>query len=231
MADGAPREVQRRHSVFREYLEALIVAAIFLGFSNTFIVKTFYIPSGSMEDTLLVGDHLFVNRYIFGPRPTGPERTLLPGRDVRRGDIVIFRSPEAPELDLVKRCIGLPGDEIRVVDKELYLNGQQVDDESYTQTIASRRDRRLVSFGPEKVPSDHLFCMGDNRDESHDSRFFGPVPMAHVKGRAVMVYWSFGGGTSDGQWRGWGSKLRQVGNTALGFVTKTRWNRTFKIIR
>ncbi|MEM1245572.1 MAG: signal peptidase I [Acidobacteriota bacterium] len=231
MTNGNAQEAPRRHSVFREYLEALIVAAIFLGFSNTFIVKTFYIPSGSMEETLLVGDHLFVNRYIFGPRPTGIERGLLPGREVRRGDIVIFRSPEAPELDLVKRCIGLPGDEIRVVDKELYVNGEQIDDDSYTQTIDTRRDRRLVSFGPETVPTDHLFCMGDNRDESHDSRFFGPVPMAHVKGRAVMVYWSFGGGTPDGQWRGWGAKLRQIGNTALGFVTKTRWSRTFKIIR
>ena len=224
----------RQHSVFREYLEALIVAAIFLGFSNTFILKTFYIPSGSMEQTLLVGDHLFVNRYVFGPQPTSPERSLLPGRGVRRGDIVIFRSPETPKLDLVKRCVGLPGDEIRVVNKELYINGEAIDDDSYTQHLDGEMDRarrsRRDNYGPQEVPEGHLFCMGDNRDYSYDSRFFGHVPITHVKGRAVMVYWSYGGETPDGQWHGWGQRMKQLGNTALGFVTKTRWRRSFKVV-
>ena len=98
-----------QRSVFREYFEALLIAAIFLAFSNTFVIKTFFIPSGSMEDTLLIGDHLFVNRYLFGAG-SSLERKLMPLRDVRRGDVVIFRSPEEPENDLVKRCIGLPGD-------------------------------------------------------------------------------------------------------------------------
>jgi signal peptidase I len=232
---------QRSNSVFREYLEALIVAAIFLGFTNTFVLKTFYIPSGSMKDTLLIGDHLFVNRFVFGPQETGLERAVLPGRPVQRGDIVIFRSPETPELDLVKRCVGLPGDTIEVIDKELYVNGEHVDDEGYTQHVDPRvftrsgpwgSDlRRRDNFGPLEVPEAHLFCMGDNRDSSYDSRYFGPVPLAHVKGRAVLVYWSYGGETPDGTWRGWGPRLRQLLDTVVGFVPKTRWGRTFKIVR
>src|ERR1700758_3297660 len=118
-------------SIAREYLEALIIAAIFLQFANTFVVQTYYIPSGSMENTLLVGDHLFVNRFIYGPAPTELERKLLPLRPVQRGDIVVFRSKENSHLDVVKRCIGLPGDMIRVVDKKLFINDKPVEDSSY----------------------------------------------------------------------------------------------------
>ncbi len=230
----------RRTSVVREYVEALIVAAVFLGFTNTFVLKTFFIPSGSMENTLLIGDHLFVNRYIFGPRSSKLEQKLLPGRDVRRGDIVIFRSPETPKIDLVKRCIGLPGDELRMADKELFLNGKQLDDDAYVIHLDSvvypstgphgPYSRRRDNWGPLLVPDGHLFCLGDNRDRSHDSRFWGPVPLAHVKGRAAIVYWSYGGETQDGTWHGLGHRLKQLANTALGFLTKTRWKRTFKVI-
>src|ERR1700674_2087142 len=124
------RMAQDRH-IAREYLEALIIAAIFLQLANTFVVQTYYIPSGSMEDTLLVGDHLFVNRFIYGPAPTALERKLLPLRPVQRGDIVVFRSKENPRIDVVKRCVGGPGDTIRVVDKQLFINGKAVDDSSY----------------------------------------------------------------------------------------------------
>ena len=238
---GVGRPGGRRTSVIREYVEALIVAAIFLGFTNNFILKTFYIPSGSMENTLLVGDHLFVNRYIFGPRPSKFEQALLPGREVERGDIVIFRSPETPKMDLVKRCIGLPGDELRMVDKELFLNGREVDDDAYaihadprihssTSPFGSYQARR-DNWGPLLVPEGHLYCLGDNRDKSHDSRYWGPVPLAHVKGRAVMVYWSYGGETPNGTWHGLGHRMKQLANTAVGFLTKTRWERTFKLIR
>jgi signal peptidase I len=226
---------QRSPAVYREYLEALIVATIFLAFTNAFVLKTFYIPSPSMTDTLLVGDHLFVNRFIFGPQQTVLERALLPGRAVRRGDIVVFRSPETPELDLVKRCVGLPGDVVEVVDKELYVNGGHVADETYTQHVdpfaSPDETKRRDNFGPITVPEVHLFCMGDNRDQSYDSRYFGPVPFAHVKGRAVLVYWSYGGETPDGNWPGWLPRLRQLLDTMLGFVPRTRWGRTFEIVR
>jgi len=229
-----------KRSTFREYLEALIIAGIFLGFTNTFVVKTFFIPSASMEESLLIGDHLFVNRFIFGVTSSPFESTWLPLRRVNRGDIVIFRSPERPRVDMVKRCVGLPGDVIEVEDKELYINGQWVDDATYTWHRDSRvfpnrssvpdQARLRDNFGPYTVPEDHFFCMGDNRDQSYDSRFWGPVPAHYVKGRAFMIYWSFAGETSDGVWRGWGHKLRHLGNTAVGFFQQSRWNRTFHLI-
>ena len=229
-----------KRSTFREYLEALIIAGIFLGFTNTFVVKTFFIPSASMEESLLIGDHLFVNRFIFGPASGPIERTLLPLRQVRRGDIVIFRSPERPRVDMVKRCVGLPGDVIEIVEKDLRINGEWVDDASYTWHRDSRvypdlssipeQARRRDNFGPYTVPENHYFCLGDNRDQSYDSRFWGPVPAHYVKGRAFMIYWSFAGETSDGVWRGWADKVRHLANTALGFFQQSRWNRTFHII-
>jgi len=235
MTDPTPRR-----SVIREYFEALIVAGLFLGFTNTFAIKTFYIPSPSMEDTLLIGDHLFVNRYIYGPTESSIGKAVLPSREIRRGDIVIFRSPETPKVDLVKRCIGLPGDKVEVVDKELYLNGTKVEDSAYTSNrdanLYARRSRlgqanRRDNFGPLTVPEDSYFCMGDNRDHSYDSRFWGTVPTRYVKGRAFLVYWSYGGETSDGTWHGWGHRLRQLANTVLGFATKSRWSRTFHLVR
>lgn len=230
-----------KRSTLREYFEALLIAGIFLGFTNTWVVKTFFIPSASMEETLLIGDHLFVNRFIYGATATALERHLLPLRTVARGDVVIFRSPERPRVDMVKRCIGLPGDEIEVVDKDLYINGEWVDDSNYTW----HRDRRVFpdrpsvpeqarlrdNFGPYSVPEDHYFCLGDNRDQSYDSRFWGPVPGHFIKGRAFMIYWSFGGETSDGVWRGWAHKLRQLANTAVGFFRQSRWARTFHLVR
>lgn len=232
---------RRRHSTAREYLEALLIAGVFLGFANTFVVKTFYIPSASMEDTLLIGDHLFVNRFIYGEGATGLERSLLPSREVRRGDIVIFRSPEEPEVDMVKRCIGLPGDTVEIVDKDLFINGRWVDDSDYTvhrdrQVFAERPGTppdyvRRDNFGAFTVPPGQYFCMGDNRDHSWDSRFWGTVPRHYVKGRALLIYWSFGGETPDGTWRGWGTRLRQLGNTLVNFVTETRWSRTFHLVR
>ena len=221
---------------YRETLEALIIAALFLRFANTFVVQTFYIPSESMVDTLLVGDHLFVNRFIYGPGLLDMGDEVLPRRDIERGDIVVFRSPQDPEMDLVKRCIGLPGDTIDLEDHQLFLNGEPVDDSSYTQHVgfhpmAFRERLRATEFGPYTVPDDSYFCLGDNRDQSADSRFWGPVPRELVKGRAVMIYWSYGGETSDGRWHGWGEKLRQVGQTLVGFPTRTRWERSFQVIR
>jgi signal peptidase I len=226
-------------SIWREYTEALIIAAVFLLFTNTFVIQTFYIPSGSMEDTLLIGDHLFVNRFIYGPR-AGALGELLPFRPVRRGDIVVFRSPENPDLDLVKRCMAVGGDTVRLVDQQLYINGQAVDDSSFAlhknvdegfSYLANPQLRQRDNYGPYVVPPDHYFCLGDNRDNSYDSRFWGPVPARLVKGRALFIYWSYGGKTSTGQWEGLAAKLRDLAETALGFFSKTRWERTFKLIR
>jgi len=217
-------------STGREYLDALLIAGVFLLFANAFVVKTFYIPSSSMEETLLIGDHLFVNRFLYGP-PTQAIDALLPHRPIERGDIVIFRSPREPKQDMVKRCIGLPGDKIEMRDKDLYINDQWVQDASFTvhrePSIIPQRD----NFRPIVVREDEFFCLGDNRDVSFDSRFWGGVPREYVKGRAVLIYWSFGGETPDGQWRGFAYKLGQLAKTLVTFPTKTRWERTFKVIR
>lgn len=233
-------EPQRKRP-YRETLEALVIAAIFLRFANTFVVQTFYIPSGSMEETLLVGDHLFVNRFIYGPTATGLERKLLPHREVGRGDVVIFRSPEDPRTDLVKRCLGQPGDRVDLDDKRLYLNGVPVADESFVQHTDPRtyadvaslgeQARRRDQFGPETVPEGHYFCLGDNRDESYDSRFLGPIPGELIKGRAFMIYWSNQGETPDGRRETWGRRLSRIVKTLVLFPVNTRWERTFQIIR
>lgn len=230
--------MEERRFWLREYFEALLIAGLFLGFSNTFLVKTFYIPSGSMEKTLLIGDHLFVNRFIYGNTAVD---SVAPTRDLRRGDVVIFRSLERPTTDLVKRCIGLPGDTIKIQDKQLFVNDQAVDDSSFAQNsdprtfpnrrFISRQTRTRDNFGPFEVPDDHYFFLGDNRDYSYDSRFWGAVPKHYVKGRALMIYWSYSGETPDGQWHSWKHKFGQVGRTAMGFFEKTRWDRSMKVIK
>ena len=227
----------------REYLEAFLIAVIFLKFANTFVLQTFYIPSASMEESLLIGDHLFVNRFVYGPRLIDLEEKILPARPIRRGDVVIFRSKEDFQTDVVKRCIGLPGDEIEVRADQLMINGQIVDDGAVTKFEEppeifqlQRADRMLQTrrrayFGPIIVPDEHYFCMGDNRWNSRDSRFWGSLPAHLVKGRASVIYWSYGGETPDGEYHGVAHRLRQLGGTASGFFTKTRWERTFQMVR
>ena len=228
-----------RHSTCRETFEALLVAGLFLLFVNGWVFRTFFIPSGSMENTLLIGDHLAVNRYVYGPTATALERKLLPAREPRRGDIVVFRSVERPSEDLVKRLIGLPGDVVDLRDKQLFVNGQPVADpyvihnDAAIGAVDSFHPQRIVrdQFGPYRVPPDSYFFMGDNRDLSYDSRYWGPVPRAYVKGRANLIYWSYGGEPPSADWQGWRAQLRHLGRTALGFVTRTRWNRTFDLPR
>lgn len=227
MAARAEAKKQSDRSVFREYFEAILIATIFLRFTNVFVVQTFYIPSGSMEETLLIGDHLFVNRFIYGPAATELERKLLPLRPVRRGDIVIFRSKTDPGMDVVKRTIGLPGDTVQIIDSQLHLNGQAVNDSAYavhkgTDLPYSPRDYH----GPLTVPPESYFMMGDNRDESLDSRFWGTLPARLVKGRAMFIYWSNGAQPPEGS-----NVLVGFVRTALGFFSNTRWERSFDLIR
>ncbi|HEX4956261.1 MAG TPA: signal peptidase I [Thermoanaerobaculia bacterium] len=240
-AGGRPSAGAPHKSKLREYLEAIVIAVLFLKFANTFVLQTFYIPSGSMENTLLVGDHLFVNRFIYGQEGWLDGLPLMPARDVRRGDIVIFRSVEDPSQDLVKRCVGLPGDRIEILAKQLYVNGQRVDDGTYAihrdprvfpnQPGLPSEVRRRDNLGPLTVPAASYFCMGDNRDHSHDSRFWEYLPAAMIKGRASVIYWSYGGEVSDGKSTDVGSFLGRALRTVIGFPTKTRWTRTFHLPR
>lgn len=228
-------------SLLREYLEALLIAVIFATFARTWVVQAFKIPSGSMEKNLLIGDHILVNKFIYGPTLSPLEETLLPIRKIRHGDVVVFKFPEDPNRDFIKRCMGLPGDTMKMIGKDLFINGRHVDDSSFTYYADSEADPRDLlfhtkrvreSFGPKTVGPDSYFCMGDNRDNSNDSRYWGTVPEAYVKGRALLVYWSFASDDVEtAEWPGYAGKLRQIGRVALNFFTQTRWDRTLRIVR
>ena len=228
-------------SLLREYFEVLLITLIFAVFARTWSVQAFKIPTGSMEENLLVGDHILVNKFIYGPSLSSLESALLPTRSVRRGDVVVFKFPEDPTRDFIKRCIGLPGDEIEIVDKRIFVNGQKIEDLEYTY----RKDSRVYptsvflhesyrfrdNFGPETVPDGHYFFMGDNRDHSNDSRFWGPVPADHIKGRALLIYWSFEQEGVSAEWPGYLGRARQLTDVFMKFFTNTRWERSFNIVR
>jgi signal peptidase I len=191
-----------KKSTAREYFESICVAVILALFVRTFVVQAFKIPTGSMENNLLIGDHLLVNKFVFAPTLSGVEQTLLPIDPIRRGDILVFKYPEDPERDFIKRVIGLPGETIELKDKKVYIDDQPID-EPYVQYLfpfepGDGEDGGVRSFdvrrtyGPVTVPADHYFMMGDNRDNSQDSRYWGFMPRSYVKGKALFVYFSFG---------------------------------------
>ena len=185
-----------KKSVAREYFESLTIAVILALFVRTWVFQAFKIPSGSMEPNLLVGDHLIVNKMEFAPTRTSLERAVLPRRDMRRGDIVVFKSPELPERDLIKRVIGLPGERLELRRKRIHINGTPLD-EPYVRFVdppspegAARTDDLREEYGPVTVPDGQYFMMGDNRDNSQDSRYWGFLPASYVKGRALFIYFS-----------------------------------------
>jgi len=212
-------------STAREYFESIVVAVILALFIRTFVVQAFKIPTGSMEPNLLVGDHLLVNKFIFAPTISPLERTLLPMRQIRRGDILVFKFPEEPERDFIKRTIGLPGDTVELKNREVFVNGQKLD-EPYAHYLFPQGQGDEQSFdvreryGPVTVPPNHYFMMGDNRDNSQDSRYWGFLPEHYIKGRALMIYWSFEQPAGEQP-----SGLAGLAKTMAGIVTSTRWNR------
>ncbi|MDA1184937.1 MAG: signal peptidase I [Acidobacteria bacterium] len=206
-----------RKSTAREYFESICVAVILALFVRTFVVQAFKIPTGSMENNLLIGDHLLVNKFVFAPTPTALERFLLPTESIRRGDVIVFKFPEVPERDFIKRVIGLPGETVELRKKRVYIN-DVVLDEPYVRYLSppdqdsgSAFDVR-EQYGPVTVPDGHYFMMGDNRDNSEDSRYWGFLPEAYVKGRALFVYFSFGGDSDSGAVGGvrWSRILHQI---------------------
>ena len=185
-----------RKSTAREYFESIVVAVILALFIRTFVVQAFKIPTGSMEPNLLVGDHLLVNKFVFAPTASAIERAVLPIRDIVRGDVIVFKFPEEPERDFIKRVIGLPGDTIEVRSRQVFINGSRLE-EPYAHYLFPVGDDEAGSldvrarYGPVTVPASHYFMMGDNRDNSQDSRYWGFLPAHYVKGRALTIYWSF----------------------------------------
>ena len=228
-----------KHHVFREYYEAILVAVIFTLFARTFVAQAFKIPTGSMEDNLLVGDHLFVNKFIYAPHWDTPLYRILPYRDIRRGDVVVFKYPQDPERDFIKRAIAVGGDTVEVHGKGLSVNGQaevnphvvHKDPQVIPDTPAlpaSIRNRDY--FGPFVVPKDFVFCMGDNRDNSYDSRFWGPVPRSYFKGRALFIYWSYEAQPNSHEWRGWWDRIQQLASVGVHFFSRSRWQRSFSVV-
>ena len=195
--------------------ESICVAVILAFFVRTFVVQAFKIPSGSMEPNLLIGDHLLVNKFVSAPTLSAVEHALLPIDEVRRGDIIVFKHPKTPERDLIKRTIGLPGETIELRDKRVYVNGKPLD-EPYAQHLLPAGANDLPqtdvrrNFGPLTVPPGHYFMMGDNRDNSEDSRYWGPLPRDHVKGKALFLYMSFGAGEGSVANVRWTRILRQI---------------------
>ena len=186
--------------VWREYLEAILWALILALIIRTWAVQAFKIPSGSMKPTLLIGDHLLVSKSSYGIKLPFSDTVLVPIGDPERGDIVVFRFPEDRSKDFIKRIIGLPGDKIEVRNKEVYINGKRIQDKwaHYTDRVILDRNSGQPRdfFGPVEVPADHYFVMGDNRDESYDSRFWfgnkgGFVPRDDILGKAFIIYWSW----------------------------------------
>jgi signal peptidase I len=231
-----------KHSAAREWYESLLVAGVFVLFVRTFVVQTYQVPTGSMERTILVGDHLLVNKFAYAPRLEG-WRTLFPYRDVQVGDIIVFKKPGDdvnPGNVLVKRAVAGPDDVVQLRDKKLFINGSPADPPSIQHTdpevfandptiheMARRRDQ----FGPYKVPPDSWFGMGDNRDNSLDSRFWGPIPRRNVFGRPTILYWSYEAEPNSHVWRGPAAKIRQLADVAIHFFSRTRWNRMFRLVR
>jgi len=227
-----------KKSTLREYFESIVIAVVLALFVRTWVVQAFKIPTGSMENNLLIGDHLLVNKFIFGPAATGAERMLLPVTPVQRGDVVVFKYPEDPERDFIKRVIGLPGETLEVRDKKVYIDGKPLD-ESYVHYIQplGGGQHEFTSFdvrdryGPVAVPDGHYFVMGDNRDNSQDSRYWGFLPRHYVKGKALLIYWSYDSGPEEASGEGLGATLSRVVSVATHFFTRTRWERMLRPIR
>lgn len=183
-----------KKGALRENIEAILVAIVIALFIRTFVVQAFKIPSGSMKQTLQIGDHILVNKFIYGVRIPYLRESIIPLKKPRRGDIIVFKYPVDPHKDFIKRVIGIPGDEIEIRNKKLYVNQKQVNPDYgvYTDArILSANVRPRDNFGPVTVPKQSLFVMGDNRDESFDSRFWGFVDYKALNGKAFIIYWSW----------------------------------------
>ena len=239
MSTAAPADRPPRRWFF-DYVQAAVVALIFALFVRTYLFQVFKIPSASMEDTLLIGDHLVVNKFSLAPLALPGERSILPLGDVRRGDIVIFRYPHDPRQDYIKRVIGLPGDHLKIVDQVVWVqpdgaSGYTPLTETYTvHKYPGGVPDSLNNFGPVEIPGGEYFMMGDNRDDSLDSREWGTVPRRFIVGRPLVIYWSFDGVAPDGALRladENDSGLRRLGHSLTAIFRMTRWERSGRMVR
>ena len=210
-----PKEEDKKKSALRENIEAILVAIVLALFIRTFVVQAFKIPSGSMLNTLQIGDHILVNKFIYGIRLPFAGTVIIPVSDPERGDIVVFEFPEDPKKDFIKRVVGVAGDSIEIRNKKVYVNGQlqNHDYAIHLDPHIQRAERDRDNLGPITVPEGKIFVMGDNRDYSYDSRFWGFVDLEALKGKAFMIYWSWDK-DNDGS-----------------FIDYVRWDRLFDMLK
>ena len=220
-------ELVFRKSTVREYFESIAITAIIALFATTFVIQAFRIPTGSMESTLLIGDHLLVNKFVYGLN-SGFISKLLPYREPRRGDIIVFKYPGDPETAYVKRLMGLPGETLEMKGRTVYINGEALE-EDYTQHIDP--DSIYAHYGPYQIPEGHYFGMGDNRDNSEDSRSWGFIPRDYLLGKPLVIYWSFETARDEYLRTSPRERAQQFADVFMNFFTKTDWKRAFKIIR
>ncbi len=237
------------HDIHRNTIAEWTVTILLLLFGTTTLVQAFVIPTGSMEDTLLIGDHLLVDKLSYAP-PGAVSKYFLPYNNVKRGDIIVFRWPIDIKLTFVKRVIGVPGDRIRLENKQLYRNGKKFEEtykfhktdflDSYRDTFPSAPNTRVedsahemlekhVINGEVIVPENAFFAMGDNRDYSLDSRYWGFVPRENIIGKPLIIYWSYD--TSTERLSTPSISLEHLTDLAKNFFVKTRWRRSFQLIR
>ncbi len=225
----------RDKSLFREYFELIAETAVFVFFVMTFVVQAFQIPTGSMEPTLLVGDFLLVNKLAY-TRPVLPlEGVILPRKKIERGNIVVFKYPKDLTKDFVKRVIALEGETVEIREKQVFVNGQPLDEPYKVHIDSDVHSKNDVynyddvirdNYPPVTVPPGHLFAMGDNRDNSLDSRYWGFVPLASIKGRPWIIYFSYQAERDAWQKTSFRDKVKKF----VSFIPKARWRRMLRII-
>ncbi len=244
-----PEKKKETTMEFIASMAGILVVGLFI---ITFCLQAFEIPSSSMENTLLIGDHLFVDRVT--PAPKTNWMPIIPYREVHRGDIIVFLSVTEPGMFIVKRIIGVPGDRLHLQDGKLYRNGEQVNEPYVIRKLGNYIPYRddfpsvapmegivtpewhltmgeHIQNGDIVVPADSYFGMGDNRDESYDSRFWGFIPKANVVGRPMVIYWSFETPKNQYLKTAWSDRIKFIGNVVSHFFTQTRWSRMLHLVK
>jgi len=227
---------KREQSFVREFFELIVETSIFVFFVITFVVQAFQIPTGSMEPTLLIGDFLLVNKMAYASSPRSPDKVFLPHKSLERYDIVVFKFPDDLSKDFVKRVIALEGETIEIRDKQVYINDHPVpedykvhsDNQVYTENDYYQYDDVIRdNYGPQVVPPGYCFVMGDNRDNSMDSRYWGFLPMENIKGKPWLIYFSY-----EAERDAWQkNSLRDRFKKFLSFIPKARWGRMLLAVK
>lgn len=227
---------KRDKSVFREYFELIVETAVFVFFVMTFVVQAFQIPTGSMEPTLLVGDFLLVNKLVYSDSYFSFEDKILPRKKIERYDIVVFKFPEELSKDYVKRIVALEGEKVEIKGNQVYINDAPIPEDYKVHIYSQSRNTNEYyhydgdikeGYGPVIIPPGHCFVLGDNRDNSQDSRYWGFLPIDHIKGRPWIIYFSYRAERDAYQKTGLSDRLKKF----TYFIPKARWKRILKVIK